>query len=277
LTGRYSAQGAALGARTIKTGQSRWFVGYKKHTLRLWLNGYGPSVQLVPLVSWIAPANRADVQFLRPSLRYCHQVLEWLPDFVVGDMGYINMQKQRQIREQWQVALVTKMRADMKLVPPFEPGPCAVCPQGQALDWLGCESRDQLHWFGVTDTDRLCERCWEQSRCPRQFSYGPAEHEILLGSVPLSSRVAQLLLKQARPWIEASQSYEKNQLGLNQMFFNSLQLTWMMGLLADGILLLRARALLSQPPAVSDLYELTPNQLSLELTLEENNQDSKNA
>ena len=95
--------------------------------------------------------------------------------------------------------------------------------------------------------------------------------------MPLSSRVAQLLLKQARPWIEASQSYEKNQLGLNQMFFNSLQLTWMMGLLADGILLLRARALLSQPPAVSDLYELTPNQLSLELTLEENNQDSKNA
>jgi hypothetical protein len=56
-----------------------------------------------------------------------------------------------------------------------------------------------------------------------------------LGSVPLSSRVAQQLLKQARPWIEASQSYEKNQLGLNQMFFNSLRLTWVMGLLADAM------------------------------------------
>lgn len=239
--------------------------------MRLWLNGYKSSVQLVPLVSWIAPANRADVQFLRPSLHYCRHILEWLPDFVVGDMGYINMQKQRQIREQWRVAVVTKLRSDMKLVPPFEPGPQAVCPQGQSLDWLGYESRDQLHWFGVTATeDRLCERCWEQSRCPRQFGYAPQEHEILLGSVPLSSRVAQRLLKQARPWIEASQSYEKNQLGLSQMFFNSLRLTWTIGLLADAISLLRARALLSQPPTVSDLYELTPKQLSLELLLEPN-------
>jgi len=228
-------------------------------------------------VSWIAPANRADVQFLRPSLRYCRQVLEWLPDFVVGDMAYINMQKQRQIREQWQVAVVTKLRSDMKLVPPFEPGPQAVCPQGQALDWLGFEYRDQLHWFGVTATDRLCESCWEQSRCPRQFSYAPAEHEILLGSVPLSSRVAQQLLKQARPWIEASQSYEKNQLGLNQMFFNSLRLTWTMGFLADAVSLLRARALLSQPPVASDLYEMTPKQFSLELLLEEKTQDIENA
>lgn len=276
MTGHYSARGATLGARTIKTGQSRWFVGYKKHTLRLWLNGYSPRVQLVPLVSWIAPANRADVQFLRPSLHHCHRVLEWLPDFVVGDMGYINMEKQRQIREQWQVAVVTKLRADMKLVPPFEAGPHAVCPQGQALDWLGYEARDQLHWFGVTATDCLCERCWEQSRCPRQFSYRPAEHEILLGSVPLSSRVAQQLLKQARPWIEASQSYEKNQLGLNQMFFNSLRLTWMVGLLADAIVLLRARALLSHPPAKSNLYELAPVQFSLDLTLEENHPDPKN-
>jgi len=258
-----------LGGRTIKTGQSRWFVGYKKHTLRLWLNGYGPSVQLVPLVSWIAPANRADVQFLRPSLHYCRQSLDWLPDFVVGDMGYISLQRQRQIREQWQVAVVTKLRADMKLVPPFEPGPHAVCPQGQRLEWLGYEGRDQLHWFGVTASDRLCEGCWEQSRCPRQFAYAPLEHEILLGSLPLSSRVAQQLLKRARPWIEASQSYEKNQLGLNQMFFNSLRLTWMMGLLADAVMLLRARAVLSRPPSVADLYELTPQQLPLELPLEE--------
>jgi hypothetical protein len=87
--------------------------------------------------------------------------------------------------------------------------------------------------------------------------------------VPLSSRLAQQLLQQARPWIEASQSYEKNQLGLNQMFLNSLRLTWTMGLLADAVSLLRARALLSQPPAVLDLYELTPQQFSLGLPLEE--------
>lgn len=34
-SGHYTSAHAALGERTLKTGQSRWFVGYKKHTLRL--------------------------------------------------------------------------------------------------------------------------------------------------------------------------------------------------------------------------------------------------
>src|ERR1019366_7290112 len=45
-TGQYSAARAALGGRTLKTGQSRCFVGYKKHTLRLWLHYYPVGVQL---------------------------------------------------------------------------------------------------------------------------------------------------------------------------------------------------------------------------------------
>lgn len=235
----------------------------------MWLAGYRQQVLLVPLVSWVMPANRAEIELLRPSLRYCREVLDWLPDFVVGDMAYISLERQRQIREQWQVAIVTKLRPDMKRVEPFESGPQAVCRQGQRLEWLGYEPADQLHWFGVTDSPSLCAICWEQSRCARQFCYAPGEHEILLGLLPLASRVAQRLLEQARPWIEASQSYEKNQLGLSAMFFNSLRLTWQMSLLADAVLLLRARALLTQPARQAPFYELTPAQLPLEFPRDE--------
>jgi hypothetical protein len=52
------------GARTLKTGQSRFFVGYKKHSFRLWLWQHERSVLLVPLVSWAAPANVAEGQLL---------------------------------------------------------------------------------------------------------------------------------------------------------------------------------------------------------------------
>ncbi len=220
---------------------------------------------LIPIVSWAAPANRNEAVFLKPSLCYCSRQLDWLPDVVVGDMAYIGLQAQRQIRERWGVAMLTKLRADMNLVPPFEAGPLAVCPQGQALTWLGLEARDQLHWFGVTDSDPLCPRCWEQGRCGRQFSYAPATHEILFGQIPLASRVAQILLKQVRPWIEPAQSYEKNQLGLNQMFLNSLRFTWMACLLADTVVLLRAHALLHRPSQPNLLHELTSDQLSLGL------------
>ena len=265
MTGCYSARRAALGGRTIKTGQSRWFVGYKKHTLRLWLHQRSDQVMLVPIVSWVAPANRGESLFLWPSLHYCSQRLHWLPDIVVGDMGYISLEGQRKIRERLGVTVVTKLRTDMNLIPPFETGPVAVCPQGQVLTWLGLEARDQLHWFGVTATDPLCAQCWEQSRCARQFSYAPAAHEILLGQIPLASPVAQRLLEKVRPWIEPAQSYEKNQLGLSRLFLNSLQFTWAVCLLADAVVLLRAHAILVRPAHLPPLHALFPNQLSLEL------------
>lgn len=260
MTGYYTAKRASLGGRTIKTGQSRWFVGYKKHTLRVWLRQCQPKVLLAPLISWLAPAHRGEALFLQPSLRYCQKYLEWQPDIVVGDMGYINLHKQRQIREQMGVAVVTKLRPDMILPDEFDAGPVLTCEQGQPLQWLGLDERDQLHWFGVRQNDPLCLRCWQHSACAREFSFPPGQHEILYGMIPLSSQVAQVLLKQVRPWIEASQSYEKNQLGLSELFLNSLRLTWIHGLLADAVALLRARALLSRPVEPPLLRNIAPKQ-----------------
>src|SRR2546430_15166833 len=71
-----------------------------------------------------------------------------------------------------------------------------------------------------------------------------------------SSRVAEQLLRQARAWVEAAQSYEKNQLGLSQIFLNSLRLTWVVCLLSDTVALLRASALTREPKSVALLREL---------------------
>jgi len=265
LTGKFSAQGAAVGARTIKTGQSRWFVGYKKHTLRLWLPQRRDKILLVPLVSWAAPANRNETRFVKPSVELCLKRLHWMPDLIVGDMAYVNLELQKDLRERLGVGFLTKIRSDMKWAPPFDHGPTACCPQGQPLNWLELDGRQQLHWFGVTDTQPLCQWCWQQSTCARQFSYPAHQHEILLGRIPLTSRTGQVLLNQVRCWIEPAQSFEKNQLGLNQMFFNSLRFTWVMCLLADAAVLLRAHALLQKTSPPPLLRNLMPSQLSLGL------------
>ena len=247
-TGTYTAHRAALGGRTLKTGQSRWFVGYKKHSFRLWWRESSQSVLLVPLVSWVAPANVSEGGFLVPSLNYCEQRWSWWPRQVVADMGYLAAASKRRCRERWRVAIVTHLRSDMKLVAPFVSEREATCEQGQSLEWLGYDVRDDLHWFGPLPPADLCMRCWQASGCPRQFAYAPAVHETLLGLLPLNTLAAQRLLQQVRPWIEPAQSYEKNQLGLGAMFFNSLRLTWCMALLADAAVLLRAHALLHAPP-----------------------------
>jgi hypothetical protein len=256
---------AALGGRTLKPGQSRWFVGYKKHTLRLWLPTTHSSVTLVPLVSWITPANVAEGGLLLPSLRWCQQHLGWWPGIVVADMGYLAAESKQAARTGWQTAVVTKLRADMKLVPPYVSAAQVECPQGQRLEWWEHESESGQQWFRVPAQAELCAHCWQGAMCPGHFGYRVESHETLLGLLPMASRVTQRLLRQVRPWIEPAQSFEKNQLGLGKMFFNSLRLTWQMGLWADSAVLLRTMAWLDTPTEVSLLAQLQGRQLELGL------------
>src|SRR5208282_2720549 len=113
-----------------------------------------------------------------------------------------------------------------------------------------------------------CPHCWQAANCPRHFGFAASQHETLFGLIPLASRVSGRLLQQARPWIEPAQSFEKNQLGLGQMFFNSLRLTWQMSLWADSAVLLRTLAWLDTPLETSSLTQLQPHQLEFGLALE---------
>ena len=99
----------------------------------------------------------------------------------------------------------------------------------------------------------------------------------MLGLLPLASPTAQRVLQQVRPWIEPAQSYEKNQLGLGQVFLNGLRFTWAMALLADAAVLLRARVLVGRPTSRSLLAELMPTQLSLGLPMEGTTMFSRDA
>jgi len=267
-SGAYTAAHAALGGRTLKTGQSRWFVGYKKHTLRLWLPTVHPSVTLVPLVSWLTPGNVAEGGLLRPSLHWCRHHLGWWPGIVVADMGYLSAPGKQAARENWHCAVVTKLRADMKFLPPYVTATRVECAQGQRLEWWEYEPTTGQQWFRVPAESELCAHCWEAASCPRHFGYASGQHETLFGLLPLASRVAQRLLRQVRPWIEPAQSFEKNQLGLGQMFFNNLRLTWQMSLWADSAVLLRTMVWLDTPTESSLLAGLLPQQLELELPAE---------
>jgi len=110
--------------------------------------------------------------------------------------------------------------------------------------------------------------CWQAAHCPGHFGYPVEAHETLLGLLPLASRVAQRLLRQVCPWIEPAQSFEKIQLGLGRMFFNSLRLTWQMSLWADSAVLLRTMAWLDTPTDGSLLAGLQAQQLELGLPSE---------
>lgn len=221
------------------------------------------AVLLVPLSSWVAPANRGDVLFLEPSVRDLRRRSDFSPSVIVADKAYINMAMQERLRREFQVGVLTRLPANYTLPKRLEPAVLLSCAQGQKLQWLGLRQDEQLHWFGVSqEEETLCARCWQNQSCPREFSFEAAEHEIVLGTIPVNTRLAQKLLRQSRSWIEATQSYEKNQLGLESLFLNSLQLAWIMGLLADTVTLLRAHAYLSPPEERPLLANLMPSQMN---------------
>lgn len=249
----------------MKPGHTRFFVGYKKHTLRLWVSGFEPFILLVPLVSWAAPASVPESYLLKPSIRYCRQRLDFLPDIVIGDMGYIHQPTKRALRLQDRVAMLTKLKSDMKAHCDYAEDQPLRCPQGQPLSWLGYAPEEAQHWFAPPPQAPLCRFCWEQGACPREFAVAADTHETFFGMIPLNTRVAQRLLGSVRSWIEPAQSFEKNQLGLKRVFLNSLRLCWVSSLLADSATLLRTLALLKDPPTKPLLWELYPTQSQLPL------------
>ena len=166
------------------------------------------------------------------------------------------------IRQEWKVAGVTKLKSDMKIIEPFDAWDQMSCQQGQRLQWLGCEEADSLHWFGVPAGENLCRYCWQASTCPKEFGYPPELSETLLGLLPLNPSAARRLLNQMRSWVEPCQSFEKNILGLNNLFLHSLRLTWTMSLLTDAVGLLRALALMNSPQKIQLLQELIPPQMT---------------
>lgn len=220
-----------------------------------------PSVTLVPLVSWVTPANVSEGGLLRPSLQWCRRQLGWWPGIVVADMGYLSAESKAAARTGWQTAVVTKLRSDMRLLPPYTSATQVECPQGQPLEWWEYEPQTNQQWFRVPAPAEYCAHCWQGTHCPRHFGYDGGQHETLFGLLPLGSRVARRLLQQVRPWIEPAQSFEKNQLGLSQLFSNSLRLTWQMSLWADSAVLLRTMAWLDVPPQPPLLANLLPRQL----------------
>ena len=103
--GQYFAHRANI-ARSRKDGQSRYYVGCGY----LGSSQHSSSILLAP-----DPWQPRQFIFWNRSIHYCAQQLEWTPDILVGDMGYVGLHRQRRLRENMRVALVTKLKPDMIL------------------------------------------------------------------------------------------------------------------------------------------------------------------
>jgi hypothetical protein len=163
-------------------------------------------------------------------------------DIVVADMGYISSDHKKELRNQFQTAVITRIRENMLAPEEYVDYGCPECPEGIPLTWDGYDPETETHRY-ITPTDHsACRLCRSQGSCYQEVYIRPQIDEHHFGIIPLHTLVAQKLLQQIRPQVERGFENDKNKLSLNRFFANSLEMAKIIGHLADAcqILLLFA-------------------------------------
>jgi hypothetical protein len=197
---------------------------------------------LIPLISFIEPANVYEGKLLYPLIQKTQEDLSLHIDAVVGDMGYISADQKRDLRKQWQTAVLTKIRENMSPPEKYLDYGCPECPEGFPLSWDSYSPDQEGHRY-MTSTDHpACRLCRLQGNCYQEIYIRSAIDEHHFGIIPLHTKVAQRLLRKIRPQVERGFENDKNKLSLNRFFTNSLKMARIIAYLSDAsqILLLFA-------------------------------------
>lgn len=186
------------------------------------------------MITRTEPANLSDGGRLKPLLEEARSRLNFAPEIVVADMGYLDHEIKKEFRTQHGVAVLTKAKSNMPAPEKCEDDGCPCCPQGQRLIWERYVRHEKSHLYHPPSHGELCMICPEQKLCPQEFRFPPDDHETFLGMIPLHSRLAKQLLARIRPLVEAGFEADKNRFNLSDFFINSLELARTLSYLADA-------------------------------------------
>lgn len=229
---RMDRAGAGRGKRSPKSGQSNYFVGYKKHVVYGLFQDRG-QWKTVPLVSLARAANVTDVEMMDPLLDFIHGPLGriWPMTFAIGDKGYVSAARGRILRERHGVALLVRPKTDMVSPPGTDSEGCPVCAFGETMIWEDYDCSDgTLLYRGKADA---CARCPLSGPCPKRFEFPADRHETYWGMVPWHSRLSRELIRRFRPRVEPGFNLAKNKYRLKDFFITSQNLAQTLCVLSD--------------------------------------------
>ena len=159
-------------------------------------------------------------------------------DIAVADMGYISSDHKKELRNQFQTAVITRVRENMLAAEEYVDHGCPECPEGIPLTWDGYDPETETHRYIASTDHAACGLCRLQGSCYHEVCISPQIDEHRFGVIPLHTPVAQRLLQQIRPQVERGFENDKNKLSLNRFFANSLEMAQIIGYLADACQLL---------------------------------------
>ena len=234
--------------------------------MRLWLRIKGKN-RLIPLASFIEPANVYEGNFLCPMIRNTQNDLSLHIDIVVADMGYISSDHKKELRTELQTAVITKVRENMLAPEEYADHGCPQCPEGIPLTWDGYDPETETHRYVASMDHAACRLCRLSGYCYQEVSVTPQIDEHRFGIIPLHTAVSQKLLQYIRPQVERGFENDKNKLSLNRFFINSLRMAKIIAYLADAcqVLLLLAEMKTNTKAKAKRVMKEAYTQLSFDL------------
>lgn len=257
----YTAKGAKKGHRSKKSGKSPYFVGYKKHTLKVILPELG---KVISLCSITAPANEPDGSFYLPLLGRAVEGSGLTIAAVCGDLGYCSQELKRESRQRYGAPLVTGVKSNTVFSELFNPNGNPTCEEGIRLEFLEYDpSTQELIYKGTEE----CNSCPLMGTCPREFAFPCHLHETLLCPIPYHTELSLRLRKKIRPLSEPTFSEEKHIFNLAHVQMKSLDFAAVLSDLADICKVLKVMAGFKQNKGKVRYTRTRPGSIQLELPL----------
>lgn len=226
---KYTASESTMGGRTKKPGQTKTFIGYKKHTLWIWLSYYS---KLLPISSVTKTAIYPDSKGYLENIHFAKSVFPEKTILSVADMGYIDSETKRISRTVYNVSLVTAIKSNMIVDPNiFDKDGTPTCPEGNQLFHDEYDWENHLHYYRANI--ELCLSCPMFGTCNKIFTFSASIHETLLNPIPLHTDINKKLRKRMRPLCEAGNFKDKHIYNNNILFKNSLTITSFMNNISD--------------------------------------------
>ncbi|RIV16617.1 hypothetical protein D2Q93_16850 [Alicyclobacillaceae bacterium I2511] len=200
----FSDPDATYGVQRSKANQSKFFIGYRKHSITC-ATSQGPIV----LLSILKPNNIHDVNLMLPLIEQVRKVEELRTKYLAADLGYLDADDQKTAFHDHDMTVVTGFKSNTVLPEACDTLGRPECEQGHRLVWDGFDTVNATSWFRGDVS--YCSGCPLQGTCDKQFGFFMDENPVLYGPVPQDTAPHKQMLH-FRKQIELSFAIESNKL-----------------------------------------------------------------
>lgn len=217
-----------FGKRSNKKNKSNTFLGYKKHTISMFIPDENISL---PLCSIAAPADVHEVTLVQELIKYAKS-LDIPVKILSADLGYYDTDRTAEIQEKEGVTLVTGIKSNTILPPDVDDRCAPLCEAGIGMKWDAYDEKTKSHCY-ICPMENPAS-CLNYPVCLLEKTVYSNIHPVIFGGIPLSSNLHSHIAD-VRKYVEGVFARQKNNDNLKDITLKGTKNFQFIFAIADGV------------------------------------------